>query len=256
MSLISYILLPFSAFVLVSSFFILIVPISIIVLPLSQPMRLSITSPFWQLFGEITVRVVCLAKLKVIDERPKDIQKMSIPPGLYIANHQSFMDIPVLMTRFTIAPIMKKEVLYIPIFGLCGYSSGALIVDRSKKDSRKRVLEAARYRLTHHHKSLQYYPEGTRQKESEYPKEYEKIKRPLMKYAFQLNIPIYPVSIYGTRDILNQRNGSVNYGKTLAVKLFDGVHPSAFDNEEDFMRHCWDKVIQGHSELKANIQQS
>ena len=253
MKFMSYLLLPFSAFVLVSSFFTLIVPVSIVVLPLSQPRRLRITSPFWQLFGAITLYVACLARLKVIDERPTEIQKMPIPPGLYIANHQSFMDIPVLMTRFTIAPIMKKEVLYIPIFGLCGYSSGALIVDRSKKDSRKKVLEAARYRLTHHHKSLQYYPEGTRQRESTDPKPYEKIKRPLMKYAYQLNIPIYPVSIYGTRAILNPSNGSVNYGKKVGVKLHDGVRPADFENEEDFMRHCWNKVTQGHNDLKSEL---
>lgn len=43
---------------------------------------------------------------------------------LYIANHQSYIDIPLIITKFQVPPIMKKEVLYIPIIGLVGWAMG------------------------------------------------------------------------------------------------------------------------------------
>jgi 1-acyl-sn-glycerol-3-phosphate acyltransferase len=253
MNILRYLLQPYSVFVLISSFVVLIVPISLIALPFSQPVRLRLTSPFWILFGKISLHLVCFTKLSVIDERPKEIQKMGIPPGLYIANHQSFMDIPVLLTQFTVPPIMKKEVLYIPVFGLCGYSAGALIVDRGKNNSRKRVLEAAKYRMQHGHANLQYYPEGTRQKDDHRPKSYDKIKKPLMKYAYELNIPVYACSIFGTRRILNKKDGTANYGVKVGLKLHDGVNPADYPDVDQFMQKCWKNVTDGYDELAAKL---
>lgn len=248
-----YLLYPYSIFLLIVSFIILIVPISFLVAPLkSWNTRLKLTSPFWELYGKIIVYFVCLCRNYTEDHRPEAERKMHNPPGLYIANHQSFLDIPLVLCSFQVPPIMKKEILYIPIFGLCGYSSSAMIVDRKKGESRRKVFEQAKERLTTFACNLQYYPEGTRQKEDAPPRSVDKIKKPLMVFAYENNIPVYPVSIYGTRKVLNSI-AAINYGSRVGKIMHSPVRPENFNSSEEFVNTAWNKVIEGYHQLEAKL---
>lgn len=248
-----FILFPISMFILFSSFFILVVPISFLVAPFkSWGTRLRLTSPFWKLFGQISTYIVCLCRVYTEDHRPEEEKGLNNPPGLYVANHQSFMDIPLLLCSFQIPPIMKKELLFIPIFGVCAYSSSAMIVNRKKGESRRKVFEQAKFRLSTHYKNLQYYPEGTRQKEDLPPRSIDKIKKPLMAFAYENNIPVYPVSIYGTRHVLKD-NGLINYGRRVGNILHSPVEPENFDSSDDFIKAVWDKVTAGYHQLEAKL---
>lgn len=252
MRLLTLLLQPIAIIILVTSFFTLLVPISLIALPFRQDQRLRITQYPWGLFGKIIIYMATLTKLHKEDRRDEDSRKRSIPKGLYMANHQSMMDIPLLLTCFRVPPIMKKEVLNIPLFGIIGASSGAVPVDRSSIDSRKKVFEIARDRLRNGSKCLQYYPEGTRNKESDRPKPYEKIKIALLKVAYAEKIPVYPVSIYGTKNILS---GSyfISFRQKVGLILHEAVMPEQFTSEQDFCKFCWSKVENGYDELDEKL---
>jgi len=154
-----YLLYPYSIFLLITSFIILVVPISFLVAHFKNwNTRLKITSPFWEFYAKVVVYFVCFCRNYTEDYRPEHEQRLHNPPGLYIANHQSFLDIPLVLCSFQVPPIMKKEILYIPIFGICGYSSSAMIVDRKKGESRRKVFAQAKERLTTFASNLQYYP--------------------------------------------------------------------------------------------------
>lgn len=248
-----YLLYPISVILLISSFTLFVGPISVIALPLKWQTRRNITGPFWKLFSEFALRVVCLTRITKEDFREEAVKGKGSPEGLYIANHQSFIDIPLMLTTIQVPPIMKKEVLYIPLLGICGYSSGAIIVDRKDSESRKKVFEQAKERLTSFDKSLQYYPEGTRNKKKDGPKEYFEIKKPLMLLAYNEGIKIYPVSMFGTKKVLNEKTGLVNYGKKIGSIFHAPVDPKDFDDAEGFMKAAWKKVQDGYDQLEEKL---
>ncbi len=248
-----YLLFPISAGLLISSFILFLVPISIVALPFKWQTRRTITGPFWWMFSHFTLRIVCLSRITKIDRREGNISTIGSPEGLYIANHQSFIDIPMMLTNLQSPPIMKKEVLYIPLLGICAFSSGAIIVDRKDPNSRKKVFKNATDRLTKLDKSLQFYPEGTRQRKATGPKDFSKIKKPLIQVAYKNGVKVFPISIYGTRKVLSEKSGLVNYGQKIGAISHKGIDPKDFDSEENFIKAAWTKVQEGYYELEEKL---
>ncbi|MCT4640733.1 MAG: 1-acyl-sn-glycerol-3-phosphate acyltransferase [Bacteriovoracaceae bacterium] len=225
---------------------ILIVPISFIIAPFSAQTRLKYASPFWKVFASITFKLLGI-KVTQIDQRPIEIQRQNNPPGLYISNHQSLMDIPLLLTKFQVPPIMKKSILYVPIFGVCAYSSGALIVNRSSKEARKKTLSKAIEVLTAGQRCLQYYPEGTRNREAKTPKSYDKIKSKLISFAYKNNINVISVSVSGTSDVFKGKK--LNFGSHLGINISNYIKPSDFESEQEFIQTCWNNVENGYQDI-------
>jgi 1-acyl-sn-glycerol-3-phosphate acyltransferase len=230
----------------------IMIPVSLLVLPFHWGIRLQATSPYWKMMAKLSIKVLCLCRETRIDRRPINVRGLNNPPGLYIANHQSFMDIPLMLSDVLIPPIMKKELLYIPLFGICAYSSGSMIVDRRKGESRRKVFRQAQQRLNSYHKNLQYYPEGTRQKGNKPPKPLDQIKKPLMIFAFKNNTPVYPISMYGTPEVLSSI-GLINYGRKVGKIMHAPCYPADYENEELFCIAVWSKVIDGYFELKERL---
>ncbi|MFP5491542.1 MAG: lysophospholipid acyltransferase family protein [Bacteriovoracia bacterium] len=230
-------------------FIVLVTPATLLAIPFGITNRLRIVGPFWKLFGLYTVHFGCWAKVYYEDRRQTELRAYP-PTGLYIANHQSFMDIPLALTQFQIPPIMKKEVLYLPLLGLMGWAAGALVVSRRKRDSRKKVFVQAKHRLVNEKFALQYYPEGTRNRLLDEPKPFSELKVTLMHLAFEGGVPVVPVSIYGTRGVL-EKSGMINPGKKIAILTRPALFPKDYPDANTFARACWGEVIKGHAELQA-----
>lgn len=219
-------------------------------LPIRQKTYLN--GKCWGLFGRLMLKWGCFAKVDITDQRECPRDEFLKIPQLYIANHQSLLDIPLTLTTFQIPPIMKQQVLYIPIIGLMGWAAGSLIVNRGSKGSRKRVLDQVRHRLTQEKFSIQYYPEGTRNKKSRSPKDYQEIKKPIMLLAYQENIPLFPVSLDGTY-LINRKGGLFYPFQRVSMLLHPPLYPQDFDNEEEFAQAAWDQVHKGCRQLQGNV---
>lgn len=210
--------------------------------------RLKCVQQVWRVFSHVILEVGCLSKLTLIDRRAPEDKKFPAQ-GVYIANHQSLLDVPLLITQFQIPPIMKKEVLYIPFFGFIGWVCGSLIVSRGKRDSRRKVFEQTKYRLTQDKMAIQYYPEGTRSKDQKI-KDFKDIKITLLQLAYEENLPVVACSIWGTRNV---------YERQLMIKPFEKmaviVHAKILKKEnetiQEFCERCWKQVQDGSSELES-----
>jgi 1-acyl-sn-glycerol-3-phosphate acyltransferase len=211
-------------------------------LPLTT--RLKIIGPIWRIISFSILKFGIFSKISFIDRRK--IKKSGL--GLYIANHQSFIDIPLIAMTTPIPPIMKKEVLYVPLFGLLGYGSGALTFSRKELNSRRKVLTKVINRLTKEKFSVQYYPEGSRSKDG-IIKDITCIKTSLMSIAYRNKINVYPMSLYGTHNILN-KFGIVKPGISIGIIHHEKIEPSLYGSEDEFITACWNKVIEGNAELK------
>lgn len=231
--------------------FFVLVPACIIAFPFPLATRLKIVGPVWAFFGRSVVKLACHARIAVLEDHRGPQFKGTPCYGLYVANHQSYVDIPMMVTLFQAPPIMKKEVLYIPFFGWMAWICGALPVSRGKTSSRRAVFEKAKKRVMKEKIGLQVYPEGTRSKDA-LPKPYSDIKRTLLVFAFNEKIPVVPVSIYGTRGVLSP-NGFINPGRSVGMIVHKEISPENFPSADAFAAACWGKVIEGHDRMKAQL---
>lgn len=228
-----------------------LLPGCLIAFPFPLERRLKMVSPVWKYFGLIILRYACHAKIRISEDHRSEAFNVIPAKGLLIANHQSFMDIPLQATKHQAPPIMKKEVLNIPILGWMAWISGALPVSRSKTASRRQVFEKAKKRITKQGIGLQVYPEGTRSKTA-HPKAYSEIKRTLLIFAYNEKIPVIPVSIYGTRGILNSK-GMITPGRSVGIIVHKEIDPKDFSAVDAFTEACWNQVIQGYDQMQSQL---
>lgn len=226
-------------------------PTCFIAIPFSLRRRLLIICPVWQFCSRLLLRYGCQVKLDISEDNRSPEYQVLPAHGLYIANHQSYIDIPLIFTKYQVPPIMKKEVLYIPIFGWLAFVSGAMPVSRSSNNSRKKVFSDARKRIIDLKIGVQVYPEGTRSKNA-LPREFNDVKSTLIVFAFKEKIPVIPTSIYGTRGVLT-KHGFIKPNRHVGIIVHKEIYPGNYETADEFSKACWGKVREGHDKIKAQL---
>lgn len=225
---------------------------ALIYIPYNLQDRIRKTTYLWRWLSIQLLRYACEVKVDIREDHRSPEFRTTPPFGLYVANHQSYIDIPLIFSAYQIPPIMKKEVLYIPFVGLMGWIAGAMAVSRSSQGSRKRVFIQTRDRILKDRIGVQVYPEGTRSKIAR-PKTFEEVKKTLLTFAWNEKIPVIPNSIYGTRGVLS-KNGFIRPGRHVGIIVHKEILPENFRNAEDFARACWTKVIEGYDQMEAKLE--
>jgi 1-acyl-sn-glycerol-3-phosphate acyltransferase len=137
---------------------------------------------------------------------------------LVMSNHQSLYDIPVLFQVVgpNIRMITKKELFRVPIFGGALEAAGFISIDRTDRNAAIRSLRRARDLLaagTH----VWIAPEGTRS----HTGELLPFKKGAFYLAFEAGLPILPVTLQGTRNVL-PANGVRSVG---GARVRAAIHP-------------------------------
>jgi 1-acyl-sn-glycerol-3-phosphate acyltransferase len=143
-----------------------------------------------------------------------------VPPGrayVYMSNHQSHLDIPVLYATLpspTIRMLAKKELFRIPFWGRGLRAAEFVEVDRGDHARAVRSIEQAAA-LVRDGVSIYLAPEGTRSRDGRIG--------PLKKGGFHLALgtaaPIVPVAVRGTIDILPRGSRVMNTGRAVSVRI-------------------------------------
>ena len=127
------------------------------------------------------------------------------------ANHLSQIDIYVLygFTGLDLKWVMKNELRKVPVLGLACELMGHIYVDRSDTESALASIENAREKIKNG-MCVVFFPEGTRSRTSEL----RSFKKGAFRMAVDLSIPVVPISIHDTNqivpsDTLDWRPGSV-----------------------------------------------
>jgi len=116
-----------------------------------------------------------------------------------VANHQSQYDIFVLYGWLGIdfKWVMKQELRKVPGIGICCEKVGHIFIDRSNHEKAVASLRAAKEKIVNG-TSVIFFPEGTRSRDGSLGV----FKKGAFKMALDLRLPILPITIVGTRDIL------------------------------------------------------
>lgn len=122
---------------------------------------------------------------------------------VFLANHQSLFDIPVLLSTVPgqVRMMAKRSLFRIPIFGWALSAGGFIPIDRGDRSTARQSFAAAMGRLRAG-VSILLFPEGTRS----LTPTLLPFQRGGFLLALKLGLPIVPVGIRGTRDV--QRKGS------------------------------------------------
>ncbi len=141
---------------------------------------------------------------------------------LIIANHNSFIDIPVLFKTmpFYTYFIAKKELRKIPLLGWYIEAYGMIYIDRSDRIKATESIEEAG-KLVSNGKRVIIFPEGTKSKDGKIA--------PFKKGGFHLTsqakVPILPIKIEGARKVWpNKKPFNLGYG-TITVKIGKPILP-------------------------------
>jgi 1-acyl-sn-glycerol-3-phosphate acyltransferase len=142
-----------------------------------------------------------------------------VPAGavVYMSNHQSHFDIPVLYATLpspSIRMLAKTELFQIPLFGRGLRAAEFIEVDRRNHQRSVQSIEQAA-RLLRDGVSIYLAPEGTRSVDGRIGK----LKKGGFHLALATGAPIVPVAIRGTIDILPRGGRIARSGQRVWVQI-------------------------------------
>jgi lysophosphatidate acyltransferase len=116
-------------------------------------------------------------------------------PCIYVINHQSNMDSVVLSGLFPKRTILigKKQLLWIPFFGLFYYGAGNILIDRKKRVSAIAGLDQAVAQMKARGASIFIFPEGTRNSPDKGGQPLLPFKKGAFYMAIQAGVPLVPI---------------------------------------------------------------
>ena len=151
---------------------------------------------------------------------------------IYVANHQSFLDIPVLFYALQVNFyfVAKKELKKIPFLGWYMTAVGMIFVDRgSRRDALISMKKASK--LIEGGKNVITFPEGTRSNNEQIGS----FKKGTFHLAAMTNVDLLPVKLQGTGNIwstvsqkITSGKVNVNVGKPISTSSLNASNMDSF----------------------------
>jgi 1-acyl-sn-glycerol-3-phosphate acyltransferase len=206
--------------------------------------RLHLMVPWARFCAEIICRVR-------IDVRGQEHLPHPSRGHLYVSNHQSYVDIIVLMGALdTVAFLSKDLVRRVPVIGRCAYCGGTVFFSRGDKAERGRALEET-LRMCHQSTAVVVFPEGTRSDDGELRQE---LHPRAMHDAWRRGLRVVPVALDGTRHVLPKTMDRIGLDKPVAVRIGAPRDPADYDSAERFAEACWGDVTALFAEARAAVR--
>jgi 1-acyl-sn-glycerol-3-phosphate acyltransferase len=141
-------------------------------------------------------------------------------PYVFMPNHASFLDGPLVMTAIPGATrvILKKSILRVPVLGQAMRYVGFVPVDRKGAEGGKRSIARAAELMSERGYSFLIFPEGTRSRYGSL----QPFRRGGFFLALAGGAPIVPVSIRGTFEIMPKKRWLARRG-SVRVAFHDPV---------------------------------
>ena len=165
--------------------------------------------------ARITVRVEHGARLS-----PRNV--------VYIANHISMIDIPVLVTAVPIVPkfVMKQELLRVPLFGAAAKAAGHIAINRRNRGAAFAAYDEAATIIRRGHPAL-VFAEGTRSRNGRLMP----FKKGPFVLAIAAQVPIVPLVVVGSYELMPRLSVSPRPGEVV-VRVGEDI-PTAGLRYED-----------------------
>lgn len=144
-----------------------------------------------------------------------------------VANHQSYYDVLVLVgyLPLNLKWVMKQELRKIPVFGYACEKVGHIFVDRSNRKAALASVEKAKATIQNG-SGIMFMPEGTRSTDGKLLP----FKKGAFRFALDIGLPIVPVTIAGTHNILP--TGTLDlYPGPASITIHEPIDPTPYGEE-------------------------
>lgn len=156
---------------------------------------------------------------------------LAAQPCIYVSNHQSMVDIlAVLATRLPFLWVSKIENFYMPFLGWNMWLNRYVALKRGYLPSIMRMVRTCNRRLAEGY-NLFIFPEGTRSSSGNLIDFYSGAFR----LASRNNVPIVPLVVEGTRDILPKHRLRIS-PRRVHVRVLRPFHPEAYAHDHRALR--------------------
>jgi 1-acyl-sn-glycerol-3-phosphate acyltransferase len=164
------------------------------------------------------------ARLQVAGQQRLD----SSPAWFFAANHQSWIDIPVLFTALPVPVLFlaKRELARVPFLGSYIERMGMVFVDRTDRRQAVDTVGRATARLREG-RSLVSFPEGTRTPDGRV----RRFKTATFAAAVEAGVPVVPVAIDGARRVL-PRGGFRARPGLIRVRIGEPISTSELKRDD------------------------
>ncbi len=156
---------------------------------------------------------------------------------LYVANHESIVDILVLTDVVRRAFLMKRSVLVTPI-GWGTYLAGSIGFDRGSRRGRSGALEQT-LEMAKRAMSVIVFPEGT------FGHSDGRLREPhlnLLRRAHQEGLSVVPIGHAGTRRALDGQSLPFHRNAEIFVVVEAPLLPTDYPDSDAFAQACWCSV--------------
>lgn len=163
---------------------------------------------------------------------------------LYVANHQSIMDIPLVIDCIDrpLGAVAKKELEKVPVIAYWAKNIRCVFLDRENpREGIKAILEAIENLKDGH--SMLIFPEGTRSRDGKL----NDFKKGSLKLATRANVPVIPITIDGTYKVLEGSKRAEKGDLDCKIVIHKPIYPNELSKEEqgDLAQICKEVVETG-----------
>lgn len=176
----------------------------------------------------VSSKIFAAANIKTEYHGLENLEKSQ--PCIYTLNHQSNLDMAVFGEVYPSNTVIigKKELIWIPFFGLFYMASGHIMIDRKKitqaKDSLSQVVDQIKSRKV----SVWVFPEGTRNHSGT---QLLPFKKGPFHMSISAQVPIVPIIASNLNNVIDVKNKKINGGK-LVVKVLPPIFPTGLKPED------------------------
>lgn len=168
-------------------------------------------------------------------------------PTIVVANHQSFLDIPLLyLLPWRMKWVTKKGLLRIPVLGWLTAMSGHIPIDRQSLRSLSRMndlVEPIRAGIP----GL-IFPEGTRSPDGTL----KPFKNGAFVIAKQYNFQVLPVVLEGGHRAMPRGSWKFSFRNKFVVSVLEPVDPEDFDRADELNAAVYRQIEEELASIRTN----
>ncbi len=158
---------------------------------------------------------------------------------MFISNHQSYVDIPMIMGAMRIGGFLSKRmVAFLPFLGLIAWLAGTIYFRRSSARSRKKALEDV-VRMSEQSTPVALFPEGTRSLDGDLR---EKVHLGAIRACWDRGVRVAAFAFHGTRYVFPPTMDRYHGHQRVALVVGETLDPADYPDADAFAAAAWDEV--------------
>jgi 1-acyl-sn-glycerol-3-phosphate acyltransferase len=166
---------------------------------------------------------------------------------MFVSNHQSFVDIPLIMSALGIGAFLsKRSVAYLPFLGPIAWLAGTVYFDRSKPGSRKKALEDV-LRMCEGSTPVVVFPEGTRSRNGDIGRD---VHLGAVRACWERGLRVGTFAQHGSRYVCPPMMDRFHGRQRVAIVVGETFDPAGFRDGDEFARAVWDEVVRCFAEAR------